>query len=95
MPFDGDTYESTHDRERLSTALERVWCLMRDGQWRTLSQISKACNCSEASASARLRDFRKLKFKLKYPVAGVERQRVEKGLYEYRLIVEQRQQQLF
>jgi len=35
---------------------------MRDGEWRTLGEISEATGHPEASVSARLRDFRKPRF---------------------------------
>lgn len=68
---------------RMAGQMLRIFNLMRDGQWRTLSQISMQTGASEAGASARLRDFRK-------PRNGghtVNRRRVSGGLYEYQLIV--------
>lgn len=59
--FDGDTIEAA-DVPRLSGHLERVAKLMRDGRWRTLQEIAEHVECSEASASARLRDLRKPRF---------------------------------
>lgn len=83
MPFDGKTYDPERDKERLKTQLFNVWRLMKDGRWRTLEQISVKVGCPEASVSARLRDFRKRKF------GGhvVEREYVQRGLFKYRLIV--------
>ena len=79
--FDGATYEPAHDQARLSTQLGAVKALMGDGRWRTLTQIRAAVGGSEAGVSARLRDLRKPRF------GGytVERQRVDGGLYEYRM----------
>ena len=81
--FDGKTYDPERDRERLKTQLFNVWALMKDGRWRTLEQISARVGCPEASVSARLRDFRKRKF------GGhiVEREYVKRGLFKYRLTV--------
>jgi len=82
--FDGDTYEAPLDKPRLSTQLKQVFDLMKDGQWRTLSEIG--AKGSGSGVSARLRDLRKAKF------GGhkVERRRKgnpKDGLFEYRLIV--------
>jgi len=83
--FSGSTYCPTTDAPRLSRQLDRVRDMMSDGQWRTLAQIATATGCSEASASARLRDLRKARF------GGhtVERRRVPggRGLHLYRLEV--------
>ena len=89
--FDGDTYEPNIDRDRLLTQLGQVFCIMRDGKWRTLSQIRSqqetafGTGGSEASISARLRDYRKPKF------GGhtVERQRKGAAGFVYRLLVRQ------
>jgi len=80
--FDGDTYEPGQDKFRLLTELQRVWVVMRDGQWHTLKGIASAVGGSEAGVSARLRDFRKARF------GGhtVERDRVKGGLFVYCLI---------
>lgn len=85
MEFDGVTYEAEHDRKRLTGLALRVFTLMSDGSWRTLSQIRDVVGGSEAGISARLRDFRKPRF------GGhtVERERQENpawGLYRYQLI---------
>lgn len=80
--FDGNTYAPKFDYARLKGQLRRVYDVMRDGQWRTLSEIATlAGNSTEASVSARLRDFRKEK----YGSLAVERERVAGGLYRYRL----------
>lgn len=86
--FDGKTYEPAEDKDRLSNALARVYDLMRDGEWRTLGEIARFANCSEAGASARLRDLRKDKFREMYPNKDVESRRVEGGLFFYRVILE-------
>ncbi len=79
--FDGETYSYRADRGRLKSLLERVFAYMKDGRWRTLSQIQGACGGSEASVSARLRDFRKPRF----GGFDVQRKRTEHGLWHYRL----------
>lgn len=82
--FDGATYEPPLDRERLTGQLRRVYELMRDARWRTLTEIREVAGGSEAACSARLRDLRKARF------GGhtVERRRRgdgRAGLFEYRL----------
>ena len=83
-PFD-KIEESTFNAQ-----LSKVLALMLDGNWRTLEQIERATGASQASASARLRDFRKAKF------GGhtVNRRRAAgawAGRYEYQLVLNQSQ----
>lgn len=83
IPFGGQTFEAEQDGKRLTSHLQKVFDLMKDNRWRTLRQISDAVGCTEASASARLRDLRK-------SWAGghiVDRRRVAGGQYEYRVEV--------
>ena len=89
--FDGATYAPDLDRERLLTQLGQVFHIMRDGKWRTLSQIRSRQETvfgrsgSEAAISARLRDYRKSK------LGGhtVERQRKGLAGFSYRLLLRQ------
>jgi hypothetical protein len=84
--FDGKTIEP-QDTKRLEGQYARVFKLMSDGEWRTLSEIQEACGGSEAGVSARLRDFRK-------PRNGshtVNRRRRAGGLFEYELIPAEQQ----
>jgi hypothetical protein len=83
--FDGDTYIPELDRERLKTLFERVFDAMKNGHWYTLRQLSVRTGGSEASVSARIRDFRKEKFG-EYEVL---RKREDSGLHYYRLVVGQ------
>ena len=80
--FDGETYEPALDGARLSREYDRVFRLMRDGEWRTLADISEATGDPQASVSARLRDMRKPRF----GSHTVERRRCGEGLFEYRLL---------
>lgn len=80
--FDGETYEPERDYVRLTGQLGRVFNLMKDGQWRTLTQISRITQGSPQAISARLRDCRKAK----YGGHTVERKWVDSGLWAYRLI---------
>lgn len=81
----GNTFyrpETPANTPRLSRQVVRVQDLMRDGVWRTLLEISITARCSEASASARLRDLRKPQF----GAYNVERRKTGlAGLYEYRI----------
>jgi hypothetical protein len=72
------------DYGRIDSQRRIVRDLMRDGEWRTLKEISAMLGYPEASVSARLRDFRKPKF----GNHGVDRRRAfpGSGTYEYRLI---------
>lgn len=81
--FDGDTYKPELDYSRLNGQMALVFSLMRDGQWRTLAQIAEAVHGTEATVSARLRDFRKSK----YGAHTVNRRYVKNGLFEYRLLL--------
>lgn len=82
VAFDGSTYDHEKDYCRLKGQLGRVRLLMSDGKWRTLAEISDHAGGSEASISARLRDLRKEQ----YGGFIVERERVEDGLFKYRLV---------
>jgi hypothetical protein len=84
--FGGQTFCPERDGERLSGALARTYELMADGRWRTLQEIAEAVGCTEAGASARLRDMRKDRVREQYPNRGVEREHVERGLWKYRLL---------
>lgn len=81
--FDGRTYDKDRDYTRLSGQLLAVFDLMKDGKWRTLSDISGAVEGSEAALSARLRDLRKSK----YGAHDVKRERIEGGLFKYKLVI--------
>jgi hypothetical protein len=81
--FDGETYHHGLDHARLGTSLGRIWMLMRDGRRRTLAEIAAAVGCSEAGASARLRDLRKSKFAEQLPTESVNSERGDGGLWWY------------
>jgi hypothetical protein len=76
---DGETYSPEFDYHRLNAQMKKVFDLMQDGGWRTLHEISERTGASEASVSARLRDFRKARF----GCLNVYRRRIGKGLWEY------------
>jgi len=80
--FDGETFDTEKDQQRLTTLLERVRDLMIDGEWRPLWAIAVEARGSEASVSARLRDLRKPRF----GCYQVERRRVHQGTHHYRVL---------
>jgi DNA-binding Lrp family transcriptional regulator len=80
------------DEEALDTVLARVYRLMKDGRWRTLREIAEACGCSEAGASARLRELRHDDVRLLHPNHAVERERVVGRLWKYRVVVDRADQ---
>ena len=61
-PFDGETIEPEADDKRLASQGARLFDLMSDGKWRTLTAIQAVGGGSEAGVSARLRDGRKSRF---------------------------------
>lgn len=81
-PFDGADYVDARDRPRLRGQIQRVYDLMCDGHWRTLTQIADSTGDPHASVSAQLRHLRKKRF------GGytVERKHHDHGLYLYRLV---------
>lgn len=91
LTFGGKTYEPALDFERLDTQLAAVFRIMRDGQWRTITEIRFAIQsaASEAGISARLRDLRKPQFG-SHTVARQRRGDGRTGTFEYRLIINPR-----
>lgn len=81
--FGGSTYDPKKDYGRLAYQSRTIFDLMKDGRWRTLSEIAEETGFPMQSVSARLRDFRKEKF------GGhtVNRQNLSAGLHQYQLIV--------
>jgi hypothetical protein len=79
--FDGADYNHVRDHARLSGQIAEIFALMRDGAWRTLSDISALTGHPEASVSAQLRNLRKPRF------GGhcVEKVYIDAGLYRYRI----------
>lgn len=84
--FDGDTYSQERDQARMTGQLLAVFDLMKDGNWRTLAEIKQVVSGSDASISARLRDFRKPRF----GSHTVERRHLHGGWYEYKVTVNRR-----
>lgn len=84
LRFDGATISPELDQERLETQLARVKALMKDGHWRTLREIQAVVGGSEAGVSARLRDFKKLKFGA-HDLIKRRRGNPKAGLWEYQV----------
>ena len=84
LRFDGSDYDHKRDGIRLTGQLERVFDVMKHGQWVTLRELSDRSRCPEASASAQLRNLRKERF------GGflIEKKYATSGLFLYRLKLE-------
>lgn len=82
--FDGASYDPNQDHKRLRAQLVKLKTIMSDGGWHTLDELASELGCKEQSASARIRDLRKSK----YGSHIVKRERIEGGLFRYRLVVE-------
>ncbi len=87
--FDGVTYDPQYDQKRLSNQMQRVFDVMKDGQWRTLDELGTALEpggpITPVSSSSRLRDLRKARFG-GHQVDRRARDRAA-GLFEYRLVL--------
>jgi len=77
------TWLNPEDMSRLSDQRWQVLRLMLDGEWRTLSEISKTTGYPEPSVSARLRDLRKEEFGA---FTVDKRIRHSPGLWEYKVV---------
>lgn len=79
--FSGSDYVAELDEKRLTGQLLRLFELMKDGKWRSLHEIESATQIPQASASAQLRNFRKINFIIN------KRRRGERtsGLFEYQM----------
>lgn len=85
MKFNGAAYKPALDDARLTGQIQRVFNLMRDGQWRTLEEIAVITGDPQASVSAQLRHLRKTRFG-GHTVKKQSRGQREHGLFEYQLI---------
>ena len=90
LDFSGTTYDAGLDLERLGAQARKVWVLMADREWRTLQEIGDELGIrSEASISARLRDFRKASFgshQVDRRRRGATKAELALGLFEYRVL---------
>lgn len=79
--FDGPDYIPQRDGERLTKQYIRIFDLMQDGLWRSLTDIEKITGDPPASISAQLRHMRKPRF----GSHKVEKKYAGNGLYLYKL----------
>ena len=84
--FNGSDYSSKHDKERLTGQILDIFEIMRDGRWRTLSEIEYLTGHGQASISAQLRHMRKERFGA-HAVNKRSRGERDNGLFEYQLII--------
>ena len=82
--FDGPDYDRDRDHTRLKGQLGRTYDVMCDRRWRTLGEIEAITGDPQASISARLRDFPKVKFGQRL-VEKRLRGDPKSGRWEYRL----------
>lgn len=82
VAFEGESYCQDRDHGRLRRQLNLVYQIMSDNGWHTLRELAEAVGCEPQSASARIRDLRKEQ----YGGHQIERERVEGGLFKYRLV---------
>jgi hypothetical protein len=80
--FGGETYDPQRDRARLTGSLLLVLEAMRLGGWWSLAGLAIVGKCSQAAASARIRDLRKPR----YGGHTIEKRYVADGRWEYRLL---------
>lgn len=85
FPFKGACYDPALDHDRLANQIGRIYQLMIDGTWYTLSEIAVAIHAPEASISAQLRNLRKPAFG-RYIINIRRRGDPEQGLWEYQLL---------
>lgn len=66
-----------------ATQIERVMLAIKDGQWKTLEEVSEITGDTTPSISARLRDLRKPQF------GGhtILRRKVNANLFEYKIVL--------
>jgi hypothetical protein len=83
MRFDGEDYVPERDNDRLSVQYLRIFRLMKDGEFRTLTEIEDETGDPQASISAQLRHMRKERF----GSHTVNKEYVGEGVYLYQLIV--------
>lgn len=84
--FHGETYEPKYDKKRLTGQMKRIYDLMIDGEWRTLSDIENVVNAPQASISAALRTLRREE-NGGYQVNRRSRGDRHKGLFEYQVLL--------
>ena len=90
--FDGWTYREELDRARLTSALRHILFELLDRRWHMIKELALLAGCSEAGASARLRDLKKPKWG-RFPVEKRRLPGLEtSGVWQYRIVTVTRQQ---
>lgn len=90
--FYGDSYDPLFDKERLTGQIKKIYELMRDGKWRTLSEIEEAIHAPQASISAGLRLFRRKEYG-SHEVNRRARGDRSRGLFEYQVVLPKKEKQ--
>lgn len=81
------TYDPALDKERLDNQMGRVFDVMSDGEWHTLSELENETGGDpQASISAHLRSLRKAMYG-SHTVNKRRRGEPRNGLWEYQLVV--------
>ena len=93
LRFDGSDYDPKYDKKRLTGQILRIFDVIKDGCWNTLEEIQDLTGDPQASISAQLRNLRKERFG-SYLIEKRYRGDRLNGLWEYRLIVENKDNQL-
>jgi predicted transcriptional regulator len=84
--FNGHAFVPSFDENRLTGQMRGIHGLMKDRNWRTLSEIENYTGYPQASISASLRNFRKDSWG-KNIVNKQRRGNPAHGLFEYQLIM--------
>lgn len=82
----GSDYDKKFDQTRLTGQLAKIVDCMKDGVWRTLSEIQTITSAPQSSISAQLRHLRKTDFG-GHTVNKRSRGDRKDGLYEYQLVL--------
>ena len=91
--FEGSDYKAEFDFKRLTGQIRRIFITMKDGQWRTLGEISATTGDGESSISAQLRNMRKERYGT-HSILKRRRGEPSNGLFEYKLEPSYKQQKL-
>ena len=83
--FDGDDYDSTRDKERLTKQRDKIRMYMEGRDYLTVQEVAEFFNYPENSVSAQMRNLRKKKFGGRI----VDREYFGNGLYKFKLMPEE------
>ncbi len=89
--FAGSDYDAQADYKRLKSQVDRIFALMKDGNWRTLTEIKDELETRyplvsfpESSISAQLRNLRKTSGGA-HIIEKKRRGKISNGVFEYQL----------